>query len=177
MVLQIWFGKYPEVIVLQIFWWNGLANILDKCNVTDTISWWGHHDRIMQLNWLWSGKYFDDYDLAHILQSYFYKYSLGKGLTNLSWGNGLVNILKMCTNILINIVMHMSIRHVVWQKSQEHGLANNVWKDIFLWYIQRMWSCKYQKVMVLEILGEHDLSNLTNNPRQAMIHDRSKSKW
>ena len=22
------------------------------CNVTDTISWWDHHDRVMQLNWL-----------------------------------------------------------------------------------------------------------------------------
>ena len=28
-------------------WWHS------DCNVTDTISWRGHHDRVMQLNWLY----------------------------------------------------------------------------------------------------------------------------
>ena len=34
-------------------WRNSPNTIDDVCNVTDTISWWGHHDRVMQLSWLY----------------------------------------------------------------------------------------------------------------------------
>ena len=56
------FGDSVRVVqnVIQTQKWELTINssvavqeIVKWCNVTDTISWRGHHDRVMQLNWLY----------------------------------------------------------------------------------------------------------------------------
>ena len=45
--------SYARWIDSELILLLGICYNVMQCNVTDTISWQGHHDRVMQLNWLY----------------------------------------------------------------------------------------------------------------------------